>query len=260
MKKALIFVLISICCIMFVGCEDGDHTGEAKTPSGSSVMKGRDFQSVADSFEEKGFTSIKFEKIEDLITGFLTKDGEVEQVSVGGDVDYSPDKWIAADTEVIISYHTFSENETEQKEGSTEAPKQTTEQTEGEIILTIENSEELAAVLSTKNEFDPIIKNFSEKYAGRTIEFDGNVAYLNKHENYDTRFDILIGAGDYNENTAVGPNFQFNDVGVYDLDLDTLYLEDVISIGKNLHIVAKIMKYNENSGLFELDPVAVKVR
>jgi hypothetical protein len=256
MKKAMIFVLISICCIMLAACGDGDHTGEAKTPSGSTIMKGQDYQSVEDTFEEKGFTNVKLEKIEDLITGFLTKDGEVEQVSVGGDVDYSPDKWIAADTEVIISYHTFSENETEQKEGNTDAPKQTEEQT----ILTIENSEELAAVLSTKNEFDPIIKNFSEKYAGRTIEFDGNVAYLNKHENSDTRFDILISAGDYNENTAVGPNFQFNDVGVYDLDLDTLYFEDVISIGKNLHIVAKIMKYNENSGLFELDPVAVKVR
>ena len=50
------------------------------------------------------------------------------------------------------------------------------------------------------------------------------------------------------------------DIGVSDLDLDTLYLEDVISIGKNLHIIAKIMKYNENTGLFELDPVAVKVR
>jgi len=76
--------------------------GEAKTPSGSSIMKGSDYQSVADSFEEKGFTNVKLEKIEDLITGFLTKDGEVEQVSVGGDVDYSPDKWIAADTEVIV--------------------------------------------------------------------------------------------------------------------------------------------------------------
>jgi hypothetical protein len=36
----------------------------------------------------------------------------VEKVLVGGDENYSPDKWIPADTEVIIYYHTFP-NDTE---------------------------------------------------------------------------------------------------------------------------------------------------
>ena len=114
MKRFMCILISIISCIILIACEDSsDHTGEAKTPSGSSVMNGRDYQSVVEEFEENGFTNIKLEKMEDLIIGWLKEDGEVEDVSVGGDFDYSPDKWVPNDTEVIIRYHTFPEEEEE---------------------------------------------------------------------------------------------------------------------------------------------------
>ena len=112
MKRILCTFFMLLLCFTMAACgSSDDHAKEAKTPSASSVMRGRNYQDVIDTFEEKGFTNIKTEEIDDLVTGWITEDGEVEKVSVGGDEDYSPDKWIPADTEVIIYYHTFPTNE-----------------------------------------------------------------------------------------------------------------------------------------------------
>lgn len=269
MKKLISILLVSICCIAFVACGSGkDRTGEAKTPSGSSVMKGQDYKSVEETFEKKGFTNIKLEKIEDLITGWLTKDGEVEEVSVGGDFEYSSDKWVKADTEVIIRYHTFKEETEEQKtEENTEQEDTIKDNDENigeedisEEVLTIDNCEELARILLTKEDLYDEYLNFANKYKGRTIEFDGRIDYISNYKDYDTRYDILVGAGDYDPNHAIGPSFQFKNVGASDLHLGTLYLEDKIQVGKNVRVVAKVVEFNRDNILFYLRPISVTDR
>ncbi|WP_243280415.1 hypothetical protein [Clostridium sp. 1001271B_151109_B4] len=131
MKKFIFILLAIFCCIILIACDSSsNHIGEAKTPSGSSIMKGQDYQSVIESFEENGFTNIKLEKIEDLIIGCLTKEGEVEEVSVGGDFNYSPYEWVKADTEVIIRYHALPEKESEVTEHKTEENTNKEESTE----------------------------------------------------------------------------------------------------------------------------------
>lgn len=95
-------------CFVLTACGDsGDHLGEAKTPSGSSVQQGRNYIDVVEDFEEHGFTNVQTEGIDDLVFGWLTKEGEVEKVTIDGNEDYSPDKWVPADVEVIVYYHTF---------------------------------------------------------------------------------------------------------------------------------------------------------
>lgn len=266
MRKFLCMLLASICCIILVACESSsDHPGEAKTPSASSVMKGKDYGSVVELFEEKGFTNIKLEKIEDLITGWLTKEGEVEEVSVGGDFDYSSDEWVQAETEVIIRYHAFPEEENEANEENAEETTANNGQNNGEAdvseeVLTIDNCEELASMLSKKAAIDESYLSFASKYAGRTIEFDGRIDYVVKYKNYDTRYEILVSAGDYDPNHVIGPAFKFQDVGANDLDLDTLFLEEKIQVGKNVRIVAKVGEFDSNSELFFLDPISVTER
>lgn len=269
MRKFICILLTSICCIIFVACGGSNHTGEAKTPSGSSSMKGKDYKSVVETFEDKGFTNIKLEKIEDLITGWMTKDGEVEEVSVGGDFKYSSDKWVNADTEVIIRYHTFREKETEVSEDK--KPEENTKQEDktenkdknsgkddiADEVLTIDNCEELANVLSNKAEIDETYySSFASKYRGRTIEFDGRTDYVAKFKDYDTRYDILVSAGDYNPDHQIGPTFKFQNVGFYENKVDRLCFE----IGKNVRIVAKVENFDSKAGLFYLNPVSVKGR
>ena len=273
MKKILRIIIICICSIMLAACgNSSEHVGESKTPSGSKIMKGRDYQSVVETFEENGFTNIKLEKIDDLVTGWLTKDGEVEEVSVGGDFDYSPDKWVPSDIEVVVRYHTFPEevaDVTEPKvvdeadgitesEVADESQENSMEQAnETEEVLNTDNCQELVAILSNKAEIDESYSNFAEKNKGRIIEFDGRIDYIVNHGDYDTRYDILVSAGDYDPDHQIGPTFKFENVGVYDLNLDTLYLEDEIKVGKNVRIVAKVIKFDSNSGLFFLDSMSV---
>ena len=79
-----------------------------------------------------------------------------------------------------------------------------------------------------------------------------------KHENYKTRYDILVYASDFSYDSVRGPSFKFENVNTS--DLDTLYLESQIEVGKNVRIVAKVDEFDSNSGLFYLDPVSVTER
>ncbi|MEH6993712.1 hypothetical protein V7075_13520 [Neobacillus drentensis] len=155
--KKIISIFIACIIITLVGCagDSNEHEGEAKTPSGSSIQKGRDYQEVVNDFKGKGFKNIKTEKLEDLITGWLTKDGQVESVSVDGDKDYSPDVWYSNNVKVVITYHTFSSDdekpeptssskEEPQKENHDEAAKVALE-----AIFPVENAKRSAVVAIT---------------------------------------------------------------------------------------------------------------
>ena len=193
MKKIVMFMIAAIMTFLLIACSDSQtHDGEAKTPSASGAQKGRDYQSVVEDFEERGFTNISLVALDDLITGWLTKDGEVENVSVDGDENYSADKWYSNDVEVIITYHTFSEeSDLEEDEESKESISEKAEDKAVESILTIETCADLEKLLSTEGEINDFYSTFAEQYKGSTIVFDGCITYITNHGDYDTRYDIF---------------------------------------------------------------------
>ena len=209
----------------------------------------------------------------ELVEGEHTLKAEKEDES---DVDGTVEFEVSANTE--LSYQlSLSRNQIEiekiepeqdvpQKEEkideeSTKKIKDTEEnKDDAEEVLNVNNCEELAALLSLKDEFDPSIAEFASKYQGRTIEFDGNVAYVSSHEGYNTRFDYLIYAGDYSESEVSGPSFQFEDVNYYDLHLEGDNVPDTFDVGLNIHVVAKIEEYDSGTGLFKLNPVKITIR
>lgn len=155
-------LIVCVLVITLAGCggNSNRHEGEAKTPSGSSIQKGQDYQNVINDFKEQGFKNIKTEKLEDLITGWMTKDGEVESVSVDGNEDYSPDVWYPNDVEVVITYHTFpaddekpvspasssTNQEDSQKDNHDESPKAPLE-----VTFPVENAKRSAVVAITNS-------------------------------------------------------------------------------------------------------------
>lgn len=126
--------------------------------------------------------------------------------------------------------------------------------------LTVLTCPELSEILQLKNPGDEKIKAFAENFAGQTIAFDANIAYVSNHGSYKTRYDILVYSGDYSEETCSGPNFQFSDVGIRDLGISDLYLPDFVKAGSNVRVVAEVEEYKEMSELFILDPVLVEER
>lgn len=87
------------------------HTLEKYTlPLSSKDAKGANYQDVMKSFIDAGFENITLEVEYDIITGWLTDDGEVKSVTVNGDNKFSAGNEYRADAEVIITYHTYRKN------------------------------------------------------------------------------------------------------------------------------------------------------
>lgn len=128
------------------------------------------------------------------------------------------------------------------------------------VNLTIDNCEDLKTLLIDKKEDYQLYASFAKKYKGKVIEFDGSIDNVMLHGNYDTRYDLLLTAGDFSTTSVRGPSFKFEDVNYYDLDLsfDDINLNKLT--GKNVHIVAEVEEFNSNNCLFFLDPVSVTVK
>lgn len=79
-------------------------------PITSKDGKGENYAEVTKQFEDAGFSNITYDIEYDIITGWLTDDGEVKSISINGDKDYSEYTDFRVDSEVVITYHTYAKN------------------------------------------------------------------------------------------------------------------------------------------------------
>lgn len=127
-------------------------------------------------------------------------------------------------------------------------------------VVSVANNADLAAIIGLGDYCDPSIAAFAEKYRDRPIILDASIGAINSHDGAATRYDILLGAGDFSENSATGPAFQFRDVNTTS---DLNFIGDppeTIGVGSNLSITAQVDRYDPQSCLFLLDPVATAAR
>ncbi|ANU26282.1 DUF4839 domain-containing protein [Planococcus versutus] len=294
MKKTLLFLSIMVSTIGLSACSEEKDPNVLKVSNSSDDIVGENYESVISELEEIGFTNIETKILDDLITGWLTKDGEIEKVDIDGKTEFSAQDDFQKDSKIVITYHTFEKEETntnqKSKETNVEKVEEPTTDTSAESnkeetsttdkvspekdkqvtsdkpaessteILTANNNEELAVILALKDTTDPKIAEFAKKYAGRTIEFDGYIANMMPHGKYKTRYDILINVGDYRETNFSGPDFKFDDVGMLDLNLTGSEIPDTIGYRQNLFITAIVDEYDENPGLFFIKPISTEIR
>jgi hypothetical protein len=125
--------------------------------------------------------------------------------------------------------------------------------------LTVENNADLAALLQGPGECDESVAEFAATYPGRTIEFDGNVAFMAPHGDNKTRFDFLLHAGDYSQVSKIGASFRFTDEAYFDLNLTGPDVPDSITQGSNLRFVAIVGEFTTGC-LLLLEPVSTQAR
>lgn len=148
---------------------------------------------------------------------------------------------------------------------SEEPEPEPTSSEEPDAVITAESDSEFAALLGLGDNCHDSIAAFVEQHRGETIAFDGNVSHMTNHGDFNSRYDILIGAGEYSETSNSGPTFQFRDVNTtFDLHWNG---EDpgTVGTGDNLRVTAEVVGdvYPEPGNwncLFYLDPVATEAR
>lgn len=123
------------------------------------------------------------------------------------------------------------------------------------VTITSENNTEFSALLTLTDYCDPSMAAFAEKYSDQTVEFDGYVGAINNHEDATTRYDILIGAGNFSETSAPGPAFQFRDVNTTSDLRSSGNVPESISVGTEVSVIARVGEYEPTSCLFLLEPI-----
>nr|WP_263326071.1 hypothetical protein [Neobacillus sp. Marseille-Q6967] len=68
------------------------------------------YEDVVKSFEDAGYTNITVNVDYDIITGWLTDEGEVESVTIDGEKKFNSYDEFRLDAEVKITYHDLRKN------------------------------------------------------------------------------------------------------------------------------------------------------
>ncbi|MBQ6636279.1 MAG: hypothetical protein IJH81_07945 [Lachnospiraceae bacterium] len=107
MRRIACMIIACLLAVSLAGCGGADEN-MVKTPADMRMQRGRNYREVIEDFEDKGFTNINTETIEDLEYGHTFRNGHVETISVGGDTDYDAGVLVPSDIKVIIRYHTYN--------------------------------------------------------------------------------------------------------------------------------------------------------
>ena len=157
MKKISKLVCLLFLSLLLAGC-GGSKTDMVETPANMRMQRGRNYREVIEDFQDKGFTNIKTNKIEDLQYGFVVRYEQVETITVGGDSNYDSGVKVPADTEVIISYHGY-------KTSSEDGPQEVKPAEKPAVNTQTEKQEEKPAVnaQTEKQEEKPAVNTQTEK-------------------------------------------------------------------------------------------------
>ena len=228
---------------------------EAPIPQSAVDYKYENYADVQQELETAGFTNITFEILYDIELGW-TDEGEVDSVSVNGNTEFEKNDIFKKDAPIVITYHMNAEDDPNKP--AEPEPTEQPEETEPPVAnLTAENCPDLANLLALRDPSDPSVAAFASEYSGRVIEFDGCVINMQNHESFTTRWDVLLGAGDFDPNSVRGPNFRLTDVNFSEMNVTG---GDSVYAGLNVHVVAEVGQYNANTTLFELDIISMEIR
>ena len=82
---------------------------EVAIPLSSKKYKGENYEVVVQQLEDAGFENVEAKPVKDLVIGLITKDGDVESVSIAGDTEFEEGDIFSKDAKVVVTYHTFKE-------------------------------------------------------------------------------------------------------------------------------------------------------
>ena len=106
-RVILIYFIIMVASCIFLYWYSTPKYGEVKVTINAKDYIGVRYEEVEEKFENMGFTNIKCIPKEDLITGWINKEGETDKITINNNDQFKKDEIFSEDAEVIITYHSF---------------------------------------------------------------------------------------------------------------------------------------------------------
>lgn len=125
MKRIVTLWLSVMFCLLLVACSQ-DSSDLIKVPASANDYQGENYQEVVNDLSATGFVHIQTEAVEDLVTGWLTKNGEIEKITIDGNGTFREGDKFDKTAVIIITYHTFPSNGESSSPDSTEHPDENT--------------------------------------------------------------------------------------------------------------------------------------
>lgn len=152
--------------------------------------------------------------------------------------------------------------EKESKEAEEEAipkEKSAADRLNNPDTLNIDNSERLKTLLTTTVSKEEYYK-FVEDNQYNIIEFDGAIDLIELVSGKKTRYSMILRAGEYSENSIVGPGFIVKDVGASDASVSDLFRAGLGRVGQSVKIAAEMKGVDKGSELIELKLISISER
>lgn len=99
--------------------------------------------------------------------------------------------------------------------------------------------------------------DFSKKYFGKEIIFDGVIDSVALLEGKNTRYSILLS---YDGPNHTGPAFIIDDVGISSSSVRDLFKSGLMKPGQKVKVTANVSVYSAKSDTFGLSPTLIEAR
>lgn len=157
---------------------------EVQMPMSDYYYTGKDFTIIVKQLEELGFNNITTQVVKDIVTGFLVKDGEVEEVIINGNNNFEENEIFKKDAEVIVVYHTYTDAARE----ALEEKERIKSNKNNKETITPENSADLRNLFNAGSLYysEEDWEDFVDKNKWRLLEFDAIMNYTRSTDEGDT--------------------------------------------------------------------------
>lgn len=115
LRRAMAVGFVLAMMLSVTACSDAKpeelQADQGRMPASSDDLEGELYTDVVDTLEAAGFTNIETNALGDLITGWLSKPDEVDEVEIGGVVSFDKGEVFPNGVKIIVTYHSFPEEE-----------------------------------------------------------------------------------------------------------------------------------------------------
>ena len=84
------------------------HPGQLRLPNSSKYYLGKNYTDALTAFQNAGFSTIVLDEQIKSKKGWLSKDGEIAQISINGQTQFEKGEWFGEQASIVITYHTFT--------------------------------------------------------------------------------------------------------------------------------------------------------